>query len=362
MGEEYAWLYELDPREGDPRGLADIAARLQCEGSTHIAASFYDHAFALDPSDEGIARARAEVLDSLAVVEHRIVFRYVPRRRYLMGSSTGEADEQPVHPVLVGGFWLSETPVSWASFAHLMDWSPPPFSHPKDPPSGDRTMFMLNEANKIRLQYCEDGTVAARDWHAHGAAEGSDLQELFGAVPREDPRRPIRYDRKPMVSVAWEEAVELANRISDDRVTYRLPTEAEWEAAARGGLVGRRYSWGDAAPSRDICDAERFDHFSILPSRQLPPNGYGLYGMCGGVWEWTSDWYDAEYYGQSPAVDPTGPGLGTERVLRGGSWADCADVVTVSFRNSRDQSPWWIGEWGKHMTPNIGFRLCRLQA
>ena len=277
-----------------------------------------------------------------------------------MGSYGGDPDEQPVHRVRLGAFWLSDTPVSWSAYCALLGWRRPPDGQPDAeavPGEGnsDRGRFMLHEANKIRLQYCEDATVQASDWHAHARLP------IFGSPHREDPRRPERYDRKPMVAVAWQEAELLAERLSDDAVCYRLPTEAEWEAAARGGLVGTRYPWGDTPPTPRNCDFDRFDEFSLLPPRRLPPNGYGLYGMTGGVWEWTADWYDACYYRESPRDNPTGPAEGLERVLRGGSWADCAEVVAVSLRATRDASPWWLGTWGKHLAPNIGFRLCRVR-
>ena len=95
--------------------------------------------------------------------------------------------------------------------------------------------------------------------------------------------------------------------------------------------------------------------------RTFPPNGYGLYAMSGGVWEWTADWYDASYYSMSPANDPTGPSEGRARVLRGGSWADCADAVSVSFRMARESRSWRDGTWGRHLAPNLGFRLCRTE-
>jgi formylglycine-generating enzyme required for sulfatase activity len=82
--------------------------------------------------------------------------------------------------------------------------------------------------------------------------------------------------------------------------------------------------------------------------------------MSGGVWEWTADWYDALYYRDHRRDNPRGPDEGVERVLRGGSWADCAEVVTVSFRMSRGSIPYWKGIWGQHEAPNIGFRLCRV--
>jgi formylglycine-generating enzyme required for sulfatase activity len=93
--------------------------------------------------------------------------------------------------------------------------------------------------------------------------------------------------------------------------------------------------------------------------KTFPPNSYGLYAMNGGVWEWTRDWYDRDYYRTAPATDPEGPPAGKEIVLRGGSWADCAEAVTVSFRMSCPVGNWEKSRWGAYRTPTIGFRLCR---
>ncbi len=359
---EYAWLYDLEPGQGDAATLGVLAKRLQAEGAIEAAATAADRAYGLSPDDPALAAHRAGLLDMLAVQQHGLTFRYIPGGCYLMGSAHGDPDERPEHVVRLRPFRLSETAVSWSAFCLLSGWSPPPDGWPPEqgpPRSGgfDRAAFHLSEANKIRLQYCEDGTTQATDWHAHtGRAPG-----LFGVPRREDPRRPERYDRKPMVAVSWQEAEVLTQRLSGSGVRYRLPTEAEWEAAARGGFIGQRYPWGDAPPTAGLCDFGRFDDFSIRPMRRLPCNGYGLYGMSGGVWEWTADWYDALYYQDSPRDDPRGPDEGRERVLRGGSWADCAEVVTVSFRMSRESTPWWTGQWGKNEAPNIGFRLCRAE-
>jgi formylglycine-generating enzyme required for sulfatase activity len=164
-----------------------------------------------------------------------------------------------------------------------------------------------------------------------------------------------------MVSVSWLEAEDLCAKMASEQVRYRLPTEAEWEKAARGGLIGCAYPWGNEPPADDRCDFDRYDQFSILPMRRFKPNYYGLYAMSGCVWEWTSDWYDASHFAESNKINPTGPLDGTEKVLRGGSWADCADVVTVSFRMSRSAGHWREDRWGGHFTPNIGFRLCRVE-
>jgi sulfatase modifying factor 1 len=321
-----AWLRDLEPGQGNATELHRLADRLAAEGDVATAATAYDRAYGLTPYDDDLAAARSALLERLTVVEHGMRFRYVPAGCYAMGSPGGDPDEQPVHVVRLAAFWLSETPVTWPAYCALLGWSPPPAGFPEVPREQegfDRRRFMLAEANKIRRGYSGD-------------------------------------DQKPMVAVAWQEAEVLADHLSTPAVRYRLPTEAEWEAAARGGLVGARYAWGDTPPTSSTCDFNRFDEFSLLPTRSLPPNGYGLYGMSGGVWEWTADYYDAWYYHESPRDNPSGPAEGLGRVLRGGSWADCAEVVTVTFRTTREATPWWEGEWGMRRAPNIGFRLCRV--
>jgi sulfatase modifying factor 1 len=304
----------------------------------------------------------------MSVVEHGIPFRYIPAGSFLMGNETGEPDERPMHAVELSHYWLSETPISWSTYCDLMDWEPPPHSTPKHDGShlqgegqitGDAG-FSLHEENKIRMQYCEDATTGAGDWHAH--MPGGGLSSLFRAPPREDPRRPWRYDRKPMVSVSWLEAEDLCANISGAGIQYRLPTEAEWEKAARGGLLGSTYPWGSQLPSKELCDYDSFDRFSILPMRRFPPNNYGLYALSGCVWEWTADWYDSGYYSESPRANPSGPSEGKEKALRGGSWADSAEVVTVSFRMSRQAQSWKQSGWGGHFSPNVGFRICRAES
>jgi len=366
-----------------------LAKELEKAGHPDHAATALDRAVGLDPGDGEIQNARRRLLDRLAITENGIVFRYIPAGTFEMGSDTGEPDEAPVHAVRLDPYWLAETPVSWACFCSLMGWSAPPEGLPSQQPTeaspsggfvkrtirrvlqgtgkpdpGNRdTIVWVELENRIRLQYCEDGTTRAIDWHAHAPEQqwmrGSQpvsSREIFGQPPREDPKRPWTYGEKPMISVSWYEAQALCARLSTAAVKYCLPTEAEWEKAARGGVIACPYPWGDQRPSSSTSDFDRFDQFSILPMRRFAPNGYGLYATSGSVWEWTSDWYDAQYYAISPRCNPTGPEEGQERVIRGGSWADCADVTTVSFRMSQlVKDP----ERGGGGTPNIGFRLCR---
>ncbi len=359
-------------RDGDPAAALVAADYHLDRGESRLAASALDRAWGLDPGDAFATRQRQAVLDSLVVVERGIRFRYVPAGTFLMGSESGECDERPVHPVRLPEYWISETPISWATYCDLMGWEPPPSGRPGKTSTVDRPTFYLHEENKIRLQYCETATRGARDWHAHvpdqiwERGDGSTVTaaELFGPVDRDDPSRPFRYNVKPMVAVSWQEAEEMCRRISTDTVEYRLPGEAEWEKAARGGLIGATYSWGDEPPDPARADFGHFGEFAIKPPQLFPGNGYGLLGMCGGVWEWTGDVYDAlAYLGERNApAEPNESGEPGERVLRGGSFTDCAEAITVSFRMSRGSMSWRQERaWGGQMTPNVGFRVCRLR-
>jgi formylglycine-generating enzyme required for sulfatase activity len=373
LPEKYHWIVQQFEPEGDPRLLFEIAARLEAEGSLDGAATVYDRAYGLDPTDAEISAGLHRVLDALAVTEHGIHFRYVPGGSFLMGSLDGEDDERPWHPVWLSPYWMAETPISWAEYCRLMDWELPPQGFPRNLAGRqggfDQVAFGLYNTNKIRLQYCEDQTTRAVDWHRHmpgqtwqSGGQTQTAQQLFGEPPRSDPQAPWRYDTKPLVAVSWQEAAALAERLAAPGVRYGLPTEAQWEKAARGGMIGAHYPWGDAPPGRDNCDCGRFHEFSILPMKRFPPNAYGLHAMCGGVWEWTRDRYDGAYYGHSPMTDPEGPLEGEERVARGGSWADCPEAATVSYRMSFGVENRRGGNVGGGAAPNVGFRLCRMVA
>jgi formylglycine-generating enzyme required for sulfatase activity len=271
-----------------------------------------------------------------------------------MGSETGDPDERPVHPRRLPAFWITEAPITWHDHCVLLGWSAPPEGWPPEGTEIERDeRFELAQRSKIRLQYCESETLSATMWHAHAHAD----PELAGKVARRDPAAERRYDRKPMIAAAPHEAERLAAHLSTPAVRYALPTEAQWEKAARGGLVGCRYAWGDAPPTRERCDFDRMGDYRLIDPRELPPNGYGLFGMCGGVSEWTADVYDALAYHRARAGDlspPAPPEEAALGVLRGGAWTDCADAVTVSYRTAYRTD--------RGASPTIGFRLVRMTA
>ncbi len=146
----------------------------------------------------------------------------------------------------------------------------------------------------------------------------------------------------PVYNVSWDDAHAYCAWAGG-----RLPTEAEWERAARGGLEGVDF------PNGDKLDAT-MARFNVAsgpgPVRAYSPNAFGLYDMAGGVSEWTADWFAGNFYARGLDKNPQGPSSGEYRVIRGGAWSDSARRVTVFFRN-------WVRPEQK--TPNLGFRCAR---
>jgi len=144
-------------------------------------------------------------------------------------------------------------------------------------------------------------------------------------------------DEHPVVLLSWDDATAFCTWVG-----ARLPTEAEWEHAARGGRAGLVYAWGSEASrdranyGADQCCAgatEGADTWlNTAPVRSFPPNDFGLYDMAGNVWEWVWGWFDDNYYGSSPAVDPPGAAMGYARIARGGSWLNFPAVLRTSVR------------------------------
>jgi len=154
-------------------------------------------------------------------------------------------------------------------------------------------------------------------------------------------------DNCPVERVSWNDAQEYIRKLnSQSGKQYRLPTEAEWEYAARSGGKSEKYAGGS-----DVDAVAWFANNSgskTHPAGQKQPNGLGLYDMSGNVWEWCSDWYGKEYYSQSPRDNPGGLSSGSSRVLRGGSGDGDPRNVRAAYRL-------WINP--EHRSSNLGFRL-----
>lgn len=153
-------------------------------------------------------------------------------------------------------------------------------------------------------------------------------------------------ERMPVHDVTWFQAEAYCKSVGK-----RLPTEAEWERAARGGKEKEKFAWGDTSLGLSGYDADFGGNSTTSKQAHVgypwgpttvgsfPPNGYGLYDIVGNVWEWTSDWYDRDYYTMTPDRNPQGPKEGKYKVIRGGGWSDDDERNLMShFRNYSDPS------------------------
>jgi len=170
-------------------------------------------------------------------------------------------------------------------------------------------------------------------------------------------KNPARFRKKsgpnaPVEQISWDECREFMRRLSallpaERKLTARFPTEAEWEYACRAGTstpfhYGQRLDASMANFDGGFpygTDEEGVFREKTVPVGSFKPNAWGLYDMHGNVWEWCADWYDKDYYKQSPAVDPQGPDSGEARVLRGGSWLHAATDCRAAWRNSFNTKP-----------------------
>ncbi|MBN2500062.1 MAG: SUMF1/EgtB/PvdO family nonheme iron enzyme [Anaerolineales bacterium] len=211
---------------------------------------------------------------------------YVPEGEFPMGSEIYAGSERPVHNVYLDAYWIDQTEVTNAQYAQ----------------------FLNEMGNQV-----EEGSF----WFNEGKIEETDA----GWVILEG------FGDQPATYVTWYGA-----RAYCEWAGKRLPTEAEWEKAARG-TDERLYPWGDDAPT---CDLAQFDecNWETLPVGSYPDNAspYGALDMAGNVWEWVFDRYDSGYYGLSSSENPTGPEDATWRVMRGGAWDAAALELRTTIR------------------------------
>jgi len=143
----------------------------------------------------------------------------------------------------------------------------------------------------------------------------------------------LDYPDHPVIGVSFMDAVKYAQWAGK-----RLPTEAEWEYASRGGLSNYNYPWGNQIDSTLVNFGKKYK--TTLKVGSFKPNGYGLFDMGGNVWEWTMDNYGPDYYANSPSQNPTGPNSGRFKVIRGGSWHSGAMCIQNYYRNGLPPS--WV--------------------
>jgi formylglycine-generating enzyme required for sulfatase activity len=203
----------------------------------------------------------------------------IPAGWFMMGSEAGQEIERPVHRVWVDAFAMAVTQVTVSEYSVFLR------------ASGRTAPPMWNDSN-------------------------------FN-----DPRQPV-------VAVSWFDAVAYCEWLSSmTSAKYRLPTEAEWERAARGGVDGKKFPWGDDPPQSRRRYSERWER-GPEPVGESEPNAYGLYEMCENVHEWCSDWFQADYYAISAERNPQGPPTGERKASRGGSWRHHVKISRCSSRSS----------------------------
>jgi sulfatase modifying factor 1 len=212
-------------------------------------------------------------------------------------------------------------------------------------PAGEFTMGVADgpedaPAHRVRIErfYLDRTEVTNAQYFAFCRATGRHLPEFWG---RAEYRSGLDFPDHPVVGVSWYDARDYA-----EWAGKRLPTEAEWEYAARGGLEGKLFPAGDELTADDA----RFSAAGTVAVASFPANGFGLHDMAGNVVEWAADYYDGGYYSQSPAANPPGPETGKLRVIRGGGWHSGKYCNRVYHRNALPQG--WVDF-------AVGFRCAR---
>ena len=224
----------------------------------------------------------------------------VPAATFIMGSAEGEEDELPPHPIYLGDFYMDKYEVTVLHYSLFLK-----ARHRQTP----------------------------RFWSQIDLSRDGD---------------------KPIVGINWYDAEAYCQWVGK-----RLPTEAEWEKAARG-TDGRIYPWGNEPPRSELANFNKEfsrtfyrDRIEPVGSHKTGLSPYGIFDMAGNVWEWVGDWYKKDYYKESPSRNPQGPATGNMKVLRGGSWNDGPTRVRSAYRN-----------WGNPMigsSTSLGSR-CALDA
>jgi formylglycine-generating enzyme required for sulfatase activity len=219
---------------------------------------------------------------------------YIPAGHFKMGSANGKQDEKPVHDVYLDGYWIGKYEVTVGQYRNFLE---------------------------------DTGRRPIEEW-VSTYSPGDDY---------------------PMIGVNWENALAYCRWLSEKTgLNFRLPSEGEWEKAAKGNSVSK-YFWGDSvnnaceyANIADMSAKSKFDTWTIINCDDgyiytasvgsFKSNSYGLHDMAGNVWEWCMDWYDSNFYKNSPAKNPLNLKDGSSRVVRGGAWSDAKNNIYTANR------------------------------
>ena len=289
MGADDELVEAVRNEKAKPLSEDDLLKRLAgVTENQQLAALVGQHGVEFSPTPEIEGRLRPSPGDTKVNPKDGLTYVWIPPGSFQMGCSPADSgcdgDEKPAHTVTITrGFWMGQTEVTQAAYQRVVGTNPSTF----------------------------------------------------------------RGDRRPAEQVSWDDANAYCAAVG-----MRLPREAEWEYAARAGRRASRYGHLDAIAwyadnsgkqridSTALWQSDRSNYFTKVVANgnrthevgQKQPNAWGLYDMLGNVWEWVADWYDANYYSQSPSQRPSGPSSGQERTLRGGSWLDLARFSRVSNR------------------------------
>jgi formylglycine-generating enzyme required for sulfatase activity len=241
----------------------------------------------ISPSEPAAGTTRVRQKDGMLMV-------YVPAGEFLMGSTDADKDaesnEKPQHKVYLDAYWIDQTPLTNAIYARFLN----------EPGNQEQEIVRWYEPDYGRIK--QDGKV----WRVENG-----------------------FEQHPVVSVTWYGARAYAGWVG-----AQLPTEAQWEKAARG-TDGRQYPWGNQVPDKTLANLNDYvGNTTAVGSYPSGASPYGALDMAGNVWEWVADWYgETNYSIRSTWRNPTGPESGALRVLRGGSWYNDLRYARCAFRS-----------------------------